>query len=265
MKDPRDYAPGDLVRSVERSAGFPCSILDWPTVDGYRLRYQAVFIPGQLEIWYTNTTTGVWLVVSPSILNGSPSLLEFLKLREPKGVVDSYRQTDDCTSQRFRVMPRFAVDLAAALSGFGVSLLAEVGSPSLVPDSILKEVQLFRPNDFWIDARFHHPALLVPAPCAVLTFGPDCPEFIFTASEIYIATPWPSPETPLTDYAVIPKRGQGLSEAKDGWMSRDGASVRSRPSGAHYQRWTAGPAILASFICWLPLAEVTHQAPKTLH
>ncbi|MGL4507370.1 MAG: hypothetical protein ACRCUF_16745, partial [Aeromonas sobria] len=80
-KDWKDHAPGDLVRRLEEVMG-----VEAIEVEG-ESRYRAAFIPGQLEIEFTNQTTRFTIIVDKASLRAHQPLLAFLSAHALHGVV----------------------------------------------------------------------------------------------------------------------------------------------------------------------------------
>ncbi len=254
-KDWRDYAPGDLVREIEEAAGIK-AVHQRPKA-GWHM---ATFVPGSLAVTFTNLTTRFQVFTRPSFLRANPLIGDFLKTHAKHGVVSGYKvDGDGVLTQWFEVMPRFASDFIESVTGSAsVAFQGAVGAAGLpeVPDAFLEGLS----DDVWdVFAVESHPALADPDPVSVVRHLDGHTEVIFANSGIWVATEYPTADTPLVRMLRGMETHRSLEDrGPNGWVSGFWGNPGER-GGVMYSKWDISLATLKGLLCGVKVKRKRKQ------
>lgn len=232
-KNPKDNAPGDLVREIERLTGWTTFMTDSRFGKGHR----AVIASNRLEVEFTSPSSRFRVITTPEFLRDYHSVLEFLTAHAIGGIVTGYKVAKGVTIQWFDIMPRFAAHFVESVAVCAQEQFVEheVGERiDRVPGGLYEALVASQ----WVE-KFaeYHPALVNPGSVSILRHVDDGVDVVFAESGVWVGFTWPFENSTLIKAAkAMPVVRFLVDKGPDGWHSGHWGDHGAR-SGWAWARW----------------------------
>lgn len=232
-KNPKDNAPGDLVREIEVATGMKSLVLEPMFGKGHR----AVIAMNRLEVEFTSPSSRFRVITTPEFLRNYQPMLEFLTAHAIGGIVTGYKVTKGVTIQWFDIMPRFAAQFVESTALCAQEVLCEQEEGECihrVPDGLYEALVASQWSEV---SSTNHPALVNPSSVSRLEHVDNEVEVLFGESGVWVAFDWHAANSLLVAAAkAMPVVRSLVGKGPDGWHSGHWGDHGAREGWA-YARW----------------------------
>lgn len=232
-KNPKDNAPGDLVREIEGATGWTSFMAESRFGKGHR----SVMATNRLEVEFTSPSSRFRVITTPEFLRDYQPMLEFLTAHAIGGIVTGYRVDNGVTIQWFDIMPRFAAQFVESVVLCSRVWFCEHDEGECihrVPDGLYEALVASQWSEV---SSANHPALVNPSSVSRLEHVDGEVDVLFGESGVWVAFDWHAANSVLVAAAkAMPVVRSLADKGPDGWHSGHWGDHGARKGWA-YARW----------------------------